>query len=195
MNDRTSRNRGLRRAAALAAVVAVAVLATACGGSAPAAKSAPTYAQVLALVRCMRGHGVPGFPDPDPSGGYSLMPNGSLTGAGGASVDINSTQAQAAYGDCRHLVPGGPSISRLEQLEQEEQQRQAQLLPQLLKYVQCMRGHGVPNFPAPGQSKTGPGGLPNVNSPQYVAAASVCQHLLPPGAKVNISTGGSRSSS
>ncbi|MGA8462492.1 MAG: hypothetical protein WB800_44400 [Streptosporangiaceae bacterium] len=195
MNDKTGGNRSLRRAGALAAVAAVAVLAAACGGSAPPSQSAPTYVQVLALAKCMRSHGVPNFPDPDASGGYSLTANGSLTGAGGSSVDINSSQAQAAYGDCRHLLPGGPSISQLEQDEQQEQQQQAKMLPVLLKYVHCMRSHDVPNFPAPGQSKFGSGGPPNVSSPQYLAAASACQHLLPRGDKVSISTGQSRSSS
>jgi hypothetical protein len=195
MNDKTGGNRSLRRAGALAAVAAVAVLAAACGGSAPSTQSAPTYVQVLALAKCMRSHGVPNFPDPDASGGYSLTANGSLTGAGGSSVDIDSSQAQAAYGDCRHLVPGGPSISQLEQEEQQEQQQQAKMLPVLLKYVHCMRSHDVPNFPAPGQSKFGSGGPPNVSSPQYLAAASACQHLLPRGDKVSISTGQSRSSS
>jgi hypothetical protein len=195
MNDKTGGNRGLRRAGALAAVAAVAVLAAACGGSASPSQSAPTYVQVLALAKCMRSHGVPNFPDPDASGGYSLTANGSLAGAGGSSVDINSSQAQAAYGDCRHLVPGGPSLSQLEQDEQQEQQQQAKMLPVMLKYVHCMRSHDVPNFPAPGQSKFGSGGPPNVNSPQYLAAASACQHLLPRGDKVSISTGQSRSSS
>ena len=195
MNDKTGGNRGLRRAGALAAMAAVAVLAAACGGSPSPSQSAPTYVQVLALAKCMRSHGVPNFPDPDASGGYSLTANGSLAGAGGSSVDINSSQAQAAYGDCRHLVPGGPSLSQLEQDEQQEQQQQAKMLPVMLKYVHCMRSHDVPNFPAPGQSKFGSGGPPNVNSPQYLAAASACQHLLPRGDKVSISTGQSRSSS
>jgi hypothetical protein len=188
-------NKNHRLAGTLAAAAATAVLATACGGSASSTQSAPTYAQVLSLVRCMRSHGEPDFPDPNSSGSYSFGANGSLVGANGSSVDINSSQAQAAYGDCRHLVPGGPSISQLEQAEQQEQQRQAEMLPVLLKYVHCMRSHDVPNFPAPGQSKFGSGGPPNVNSPQYVAAASACQHLLPHGAKVSLSSGGSRSSS
>jgi hypothetical protein len=194
MNDKTGGNRGLRRAAALAVVAAIAVLATACSSSPPSSASAPTYAQVLALAQCMRGHGVPNFPDPDASGDYSLASNGSLKGSGG-SVDINSSQAQAAYGDCRHLLPGGPSISQLEQAEQQEQQQQARMLPLLLKYSECMRSHGVPNFPSPGQSTFGPGGPPSPKSPQYLAAARACQHELPPGAKVSISTGQSRSSS
>ena len=115
MNDKTAGNRGPRRAGALAVAAAVAVLATACGGSAPSSASAPTYAQELALAQCMRSHGVPNFPDPNASGGYTLTSNGSIEGAGGSSVDIDSSQAQAAYGDCRHLLPGGPSISQLEQ--------------------------------------------------------------------------------
>jgi hypothetical protein len=194
MNDKTGGNRGPRHAAALAVAAAVAVLATGCGvqvhigdGSADSASTgSPTYAQELALAACMRSHGVPNFPDPNTSGGYSLTPSGSLNGADG-SVDINSAQAQAAYGDCKHLLPGGPSISQLEQIEQQEQQRQAQMLPLLLKYSQCMRGHGVPNFPSPGQSKASTSGVPiNPNSPQYLAAAGACQHLLPPGAKVSV---------
>jgi len=209
MNDKTGGHGGpqraaaLRRAAALTAVATVAVLATACGmvhvhiSSSAGSSSAgsPTYAQVLALAQCMRSHGVPDFPDPDASGGYSLAPDGSLKGAGG-SVDIDSTQAQAAYGDCRHLLPGGPSVSQLEQKLQQAQQRQDQALPLLLKYSQCMRSHGVPNFPSPGQSAASPkGALPSVNSPQYLSAAGACQHLLPPGAKVSISTSTRQSSS
>jgi hypothetical protein len=195
MNNQAGGNRGVRRVAALTAAAAVAMLATACGSSAPSSASAPTYAQVLALAQCMRSHGVPGFPDPNASGGYSLAPDGTLKGAGG-SVDIDSSQAQAAYGDCRHLVPGGPSVSQLEQQLQKEQQRQDQLLPLLVKYSQCMRSHGVPNFPSPGQSAASPPGAPlNINSPQFQAAAAACQHLLPPGAKVSFSTRQSQSAS
>jgi hypothetical protein len=188
MNGKTA-----RRAAAL---TAVAVLATACGSSASSSAGPPNYAQVLALAQCMRGHGVPDFPDPDGSGRYTLTSTGSIEGAGGSSVDINSAQAQAAYGDCRHLLPGGPSLSQLEQIEQQEQQRQAKALPTLLKYSQCMRSHGVPDFPSPGQSAA-PGNRAAINpdSPQYLAAARACLHLLPSGAKVSISAPQSPSAS
>ena len=191
MNEKTAGNRGLRRAGALVVAAAVAVLATACGGgSAPSSAGPPTYAQVLALAQCMRGHGVPDFPDPNASGGYTLTSKGSIEGAGGSSIDIDSSQAQAAYGDCRNLLPGGPSISQLEQLVQQEQQRQEKALPELLKWEQCVRGHGVPNFNLGlgGQSPTrGNSGAFNPNSPQFQAALSACQHLLPPGASVHIS--------
>ena len=197
MNDMTGGNRGLRRAGALVAAAVIAVLATGCGGSAPSSASAPTYAQVLALAQCMRGHGLPNFPDPDPSGGYTLTSAGSIEGAGGSSVDINSSQAQAAYGDCRHVLPGAPSISQLEQREQQEQQQQEQALPALLKYSQCMRSHGVPNFPDLGQGDQSPppgnSGSFNPNSPQFQAASTACQHLLPPGAHISVHAGGSAS--
>jgi hypothetical protein len=198
MNNTTGRDRGPRRAGALTATLAagaaIAVLTAGCGGSAASAASPPTYAQEIALVGCMRSHGVPNFPDPSASGGYSLSPDGSLTGAGG-SVDIDSSQAQAAYGDCRHLLPGGPSISQLEQDVQQAQQAQAQALPLELKYSQCMRSHGEPNFPSPGQATTSPGSSPvNVNSPQFVAATNACQHLLPSGAHATFRQSSSSSS-
>jgi hypothetical protein len=198
MNDTTGRYRNPRRAgtlAAAAAAAAIAVLATACGGSAAPSAGVPSYAQEIALVGCMRSHGVPNFPDPNASGGYSLTPNGSLVGANG-SVDINSSQAQTAYGDCRHLLPGGPTISQLEQDVQQEQQAQAQALPLELKYSQCMRSHGVPNFPSPGQPTTSPAGSPvNINSPTFVAATNACQHLLPSGAHVTFHQSSSAASS
>jgi len=198
MNEKTVGNRGLRRAGVLAVAAAVAVLATACsGGSASSSASTPTYAQELALAQCMRTHGLPNFPDPTASGGYALTASGSIEGAGGSSIDIYSSQAQTAYGDCRHLLPGAPSISQLEQQVQQEQQRQEQALPALLKFSQCMRSHGVPNFPDLGQGGQSPppgNSAPlNPNSPQFQAALTACQHLLPPGAHVSIHANASTS--
>jgi hypothetical protein len=195
MNNETGGIRGIRRAGALAVAAAVAVLATACGGgSDPSATSTPTYAQELALAQCMRSHGVPAFPDPAASGGYTLTSNGSIEGTGGSPIDINNSQAQAAYGDCRHLLPGAPSIAQLEQRVQQEQQARARALPGLLKWEQCVRSHGVPTFNlglggqslAPGKS-----GAVNPNSPEFQSALTACQHLLPPGAHVSINTSGS----
>jgi hypothetical protein len=178
MNDKTGGNRGPRRAGALAVVAAVAVLATACGGSsAPSSASSTTFAQELALARCMRSHGVPSFPDPDASGGFHL--NGTI-----------DSQIVAAYGACRHLLPGGPSLAQVQQQVQQGQQKQEQALPALLKFSQCMRSDGVPNFPDPpanGQGTAPPksAGI-NPSSPQFLAAARTCQHLLPAGAHLSI---------
>ena len=193
MNEKTAGHRSLRHAGVLAVAAGVAVLTTACaGGSAPSSASPPTYAQVVSLAQCMRGHGVPDFPDPDASGGYSLSGNGTLEGAGG-SVNIDSSQAQAAYGDCRHLLPGGPSIAQLEQRVQQAQQQEEKELPLLLKFAQCMRGHGEPDYPDPTLSGQGTSGNPqgagiNPGSPQFQAAVAACQHVLPAGAHVSVGT-------
>ncbi len=192
MNDKAGVSRRPRDAAALTVAAAVAVLAAACGGGTPAAASTPSYAQELALAQCMRGHGEPDFPDPNASGGYTLTSNGSIEGSGGSPVDINSSQAQAASGDCRHLLPVAPSIGQLEQDVQQEQQRQAQALPQLLKWKQCVRAHGEPDFSLAlgGQSPPpGSGGAVNPSSPQFQAAVAACQHLLPAGVHMSVHTG------
>lgn len=187
MNDRTGRNRGPRRAAALAMAAAVAVLATACGARidlsppGPDPAGSPTFAQELALARCIRAHGVPGFPDPAAVGGFHV-----------SAATIASSQVQAAYGACRHLLAGGgPSITQLQREAQQEQQEQQKALPALLKFSRCMRGHGVPDFPDPPGSGTpappqGSGSKPG--SPQFRAAAAACQHLLPPGAHLSVGT-------
>ena len=179
MNDKTGGNRVLRRAGALAAVAAVAALATACGGGDPSSASSPTFAQEVALAHCMRGHGAPDFPDPDPSGGFSLH----------SALDH---QVLAAYGACRHLLPGGPSLAQVQQLAQQEQRKQEQALPELVKFAQCVRSHGVPNFPDPPASGQGttPSQAAGVdpNSPKFQAAVRSCQHVLPAGAHVSIGT-------
>jgi hypothetical protein len=100
IKDKTGGNRGPRRAAALAVVAAVAVL-TACGGgpssSGGSASAEPaTYRADLAYAQCMRTHGVPGFPDPNPSAGISIsgQPHG-------------TSPAARANEACEHLLPAG----------------------------------------------------------------------------------------
>ena len=196
-NDKPVGNRAAHRAIALSVTVAaVGVLAMACSSSPASSVSAPTYAQVLALATCMRSHGVPNFPDPNASGDYTLTSSGSIEGSGGSSIDINSSQAQAAYGDCRHLLPGGPSISQLEQDVQQGQQRQAQALPALLRWEQCVRSHGEPDFTlSPGGQSAAPGKSAGVDpsSPQFQAALTACADLLPAGAHVSVHANASAS--
>lgn len=202
MNDKTRGNRGQRRAAALAAAAAIAVLATGCGvhvhvgfgapgsGSSGSSESsgssdppgAVTFVQEVALTQCMRGHGAPDFPEPDPAGGFNSSVL-SLLGRG---------QVQAAYGACRHLLAGGgPSLGQLQQDAQQQQQRLQQELPTLLKFSQCMRGHGVPDYPDPAANglttpAPGKGGDIDPDSPRFQAAVSACQHVLPAGAHVSV---------
>jgi subtilase family serine protease len=106
MNGKTSGNRGPWRAAVLALAAAVAVLTTACGvvhvhfgssgGSAPTGPA--TYREKLAYAQCMRAHGLPNFPIPNPSERVSISEH--LNG------NPNSPAARANDA-CKHLLPGG----------------------------------------------------------------------------------------
>jgi subtilase family serine protease len=103
MSGKTGGNRGPRRAAALAVAAAVAVLTTACGvvhvhfGSSggSASTGSATYRTELAYAKCMRAHGLPGFPNPLPSGGPSTH------------VNVNPhSPAVRANDACKHLLAG-----------------------------------------------------------------------------------------
>ncbi len=169
MNDKTGGNRGLWDAGALAVAAAVTVLATACGGgSVPSAAGTAAAYTPETLAQCMRGYGVPGFPDPNASGGYTVTASGAIKGAGRSSIDIGSPRVQAAYNDCQYLEPGSPSIGHLEQKVRQAREAEARALPELRKYLQCVQGHGGP----------------------AQAALRACQRLLPPGthASVNVIT-------
>ena len=119
----------------------------------------------LAYARCMRAHGVPDFPDPNSNGQFNVDPHSA------------SSQETAADHACHHLLTTG---------RQANAAQQQHMLGQLVKYAQCMRAHGVPNFPDPDTSGGGIGehagmgfdtrGI-NVNSPQFQSANHACQHL------------------
>jgi hypothetical protein len=188
MNDSPGRGRGprrpwLRRAAALAVIGCIPLLAMACGGGPSTAASAtgrPTRAQAaLAYARCMRSHGVPDFPDPDSNGNFDLRNNQQGGGSTVSGSDSVSPQETAANQVCNHLLNVGPQLNAAQTQH---------TLSQLVKYARCMRAHGVPNFPDP-HTTSGGIGVPSGftfdlsgsgidgKSPQYQAAAQACQSL------------------
>jgi hypothetical protein len=60
---------GRRRALALAALAATALLVAACGGNSPSGGTGSAqYQKALAFTKCMRSHGALGFPDPTSAG-------------------------------------------------------------------------------------------------------------------------------
>ena len=152
------------------ALVGAALFAAACGGdsgtpSSATSPSASVQEQATAFAQCMRSHGVPSFPDPNSQGQFAFT--------NGSGVDPNSSEFQSARSACQHLLPAGSS------LQQSQNQSQA------LKFAQCMRSHGVPNFPDPqtqgGGTFFGGGGI-NPSSPQFQNAMQACRSLLPAGA-------------
>jgi hypothetical protein len=151
------------------------------GKSSTPESSASAQQKMVAYSRCMRTHGVPEFPEP--SEGKLLVRssvhNGHVTG-----FNPESAQFQAAQKACKSLAP--PRLAPSPAL-------QAKMQEGALKFSQCMRTHGVPNFPDPQfgpggrvslQVKGGPGGI-DPRSSQFQAAQKTCQSDLPrpPGAK------------
>ena len=185
--------RGFRASLALVGVVAtIGLLAAACGGGSknPGAASASStttttttttvapsgsnasgetsQSQQLQLAQCMRSHGVPNFPDPSPGGGQ-------LNAIPAAGINTQSPTYQAALQACKKYTPAGnvtPAQSAAENAKG-------------LEFSQCMRSHGVPNFPDPitgptgGQAINMSGTGIDQNSPTYQAANSACQKIVP----------------
>jgi hypothetical protein len=172
-----------RRAGPFAvALIGVGLLAAACshgpsgagvaglGASTPSAQSSGgTHASALAYAQCMRGHGLSDFPDPDSSGNIDLK---SLHPQPGSDLYADDPRFQAAATACQSLRP---TVSA------SQQQQDA---AQALKWAQCMRAHGISNFPDPdsnGQirvSSLQAAGV-NLDSPQGQAAANACQQYRP----------------
>ncbi|HEX3806320.1 MAG TPA: hypothetical protein VHV52_06025 [Gaiellaceae bacterium] len=83
----------------------------------------------------MRANGVPNFPDPSAGGGF-LFPAGS-------GVDPSSPAFEAARAKCQKYLPGSalaPGTTT---------HPSAQWLAHMVKAAQCMRRHGIPDFPDP----------------------------------------------
>jgi hypothetical protein len=126
------------------------------GTSSPGALASP---DLLAFARCMRAHGIADYPD-----------SGALLGASaGTDLDPHNPAYQAAHDACRSLRP----VASLNPAQQ------AQAYAADLKFAQCMRQHGIANFPDP---------QPNspmidrrqfdLNSPQFQAAQQACKQYL-----------------
>jgi hypothetical protein len=155
------------RAGALAATLAgTALLAAACGGGRPAAGKPAAYQLALAYARCMRSHGVPGWPDPSSSGTFDT-----------GQIDLNSVLVNLAASACGQLPPGV-------HLQLSAAQQQA-LLKRGLKIAACMRAHGITNFPDPdvqsakeGAISLGGGSITHneMESPLFQAAQKACVH-------------------
>jgi hypothetical protein len=169
------RRRRARTAAVMTVMAAAAVLATACGGSPSTTGSggSANSPSLLSYARCMRSHGVPNFPGPDSSG---QIPGGKTTLI---QLANSNPHYQAAGRACERLWPYQP-------LTQAQSRQQ---LTDDLKFARCMRSHGLPDFPDPTTGSNGPvfvfnpsqdGGI-NPRSPQILAKAHACQHVLPPG--------------
>jgi hypothetical protein len=111
---------------------------SACGSSVPAgsgdSSAATDHEKALKFAECMRSNGVSEFPDPNASGTLSL--DGVVNGS---KLDPSSPAWKTAIGACKDLEPPGFTGRKRSPKEQEAG----------LKFAQCIRGDGVPDFPDP----------------------------------------------
>jgi hypothetical protein len=188
--------RTARTAAAIIATAALALLAACSGspssstgsGGSPNAAGSSSSPSAVAYSSCVRSHGVPNFPDPGSDG---QVPKGSAQQLG-----VSSSRLQTAQSACRHLLPTTGSL-----LQQAQQcfmagDCPAALVQQILtaerRFAQCMRSHGVANWPDPSMDSQGrpifnlvPVGITHseVHSPPISTKMTECQRLDPsPGA-------------
>ncbi len=149
----------------------------ACGSSSPSQSAAGNKAAGgLAFAQCMRAHGVPNFPDPSNGSGGGLQIQLSQKAGSGASLSVNgvavsSPAFQSAMQSCRSKLPNGghpPPLSA--------SRKQA-----MLRFSQCMRTHGVTNFPDPTFGSNGgvriafgPSSGIDPRSPSFQAAQRAC---------------------
>lgn len=154
------------------------LLIAACGGSSSTGHRGMgdrygPHNSPYAVARCMRANGLSQFPDPSQGSGGIGFPGGLVFSNTGElvvnGIGFSGPALKRAESACKaYLPPGGPPPVL-----------SAQQRAQQLRLAQCMRAHGVPNFPDPGSG--GPGGgaavqvpLPGSNSPAFNHALQVC---------------------
>ena len=177
-----------RTAAALIATAAPALLVAACGGSPSSTGSGGSSnaggspnaggsanSPLVAFAGCMRSHGVPNFPDPEPGASNAKFP-------GAQQLGVSSSRLQAAMSACQHLLPPGTD-------DQFPLAEVPILLRGMLPFARCMRSHGVPNFPDPATDSQGRPIFPlsahgiSLNyshSGPFTTRLNECQRLHPP---------------
>ena len=131
--------------------------------------SAAYVSDKLGLARCLRAHGVPNYPDPNASG--QEPPNSKQL--------IKSPQGQAAVGACS---------SWGNRIHNDVAAQNQAVMGEYVRFAQCMRAHGLPNFPDPVNAEgrvefvlsASQDGF-DPHSPQVLAKAHQCESVLPPG--------------
>jgi hypothetical protein len=117
----------------------------------------------LKFAQCMREHGMSWFPDPQPGAGLQIQ----------VPAGQDKAKVDAAMAACKKFLPNGGEPQKMDpaQLEQARQMSQ------------CMRDHGITNFPDPNANGemmldgnklgTGPG------DPKFDAADKACAQYRP----------------
>jgi hypothetical protein len=138
-------------------------------GGKPGGTSGPTSGgtgneqeAMLKFAQCMRDHGIQ-MDDPQPGGGIKLP------------EVVDPQKADAAMQQCKQYLPNGGQPQKPDPAQ----------LEQLRKFAQCMRDHGIQNFPDPDANnglQLDPGKLGlDPKDPKLVAAQNACAKYQPAG--------------
>jgi hypothetical protein len=176
-----TRRQPARTAAAIIATAALVLLSAACSDSSSSTSSASSSAAgaaanspLVAFSQCVRSRGVPDFPDSAPGATNAKFP-------GARQLRVSSALLSAAENACQHLLPAGVD-------DQFPAAEVPLLLTGMRQFSQCMRSHGVPNWPDPSTDSEGRPvfdlsdhgfSRQQAHSSQLGAKEDECQHLLP----------------
>jgi hypothetical protein len=130
-------------------------------GSSSASNAAHTQAttkreKAVKFAECVRAHGVPHFPDPDASGDFNF------------GVDVSAAVFTNAVNACKALQPPGSLSSKRSTSQQSA----------ALRFAQCVRAHGLPDFPDPvnGQPLINTYRIPSSNQPGGMTILNAATH-------------------
>jgi hypothetical protein len=137
---------------------------TGTGGS----KSATDQAKGVKFSECIRGHGVPHFPDPDSKGDYRF------------GIDVSPEVWQKAVNACKDLEPPGALSGK----RSPKQQSAA------LRFAACIRKNGVKDFPDPvnGDPLVDTTKIPSTNRAGGMTILNAAMHKC--GSILNLAAGG-----
>jgi hypothetical protein len=179
-------------AAMATALVGLAVVVSACssGSSSPGVASAgkdpsghsttndtSNTHSLVGYSKCMQTHGVPSFPDPNSKGQLTV------SGSNGSALDPQGPVYAHAQSVCAKDLP------------QPTPAQQAANSKRALKMSECMRAHGIKDFPDPDAQgkltlKSGPDSDLNPNDPQFQAASNACASDGSGGPKIHVGAPG-----
>jgi hypothetical protein len=174
-----------RPVANLALVALIALIGAGCGSNAPSETgtagdggtssaatggNAPTTAQDKAVkfAACIRGHGVPDFPDPDAKGDFVF------------GIDVSPAVWSRAVDACKDLEPPGALSGKRSPKQQSD----------ALRFARCVRENGVKDFPDPanGEPLIDTTRIPSSNRPGGMTILNAATHAC--GSILRLAAGG-----
>jgi hypothetical protein len=124
--------------------------------------------KAVKFAECMRANGVPHFPDPDPKGNSNF------------GVDVSKEVFTKAVDACKALKPPGALSAKRTPKQQSAS----------LRFAQCVRDHGVKDFPDPvnGEPMIDTTKIPSSNKPGGMTILNAATHKC--GGILDLAAGG-----